>query len=107
MSESVDDRLITLYTSNWCAHAMRVEGFLEKHNVSVNTINIDKDREARDTLIEINGGYASVPTLIFPDGSKLTEPSFGQLRAKLAIEPPPTIVDQIRGWIGRDGAVED
>ena len=107
MSEFVDNGLITLYTSNWCAHAMSVEGFLEKHDISVNTVNIDKNREARDMLIEINGGYASVPTLVFPDGSKLTEPSFGQLRAKLAIEPPPTIVDQIRGWIGRDGAEVD
>lgn len=97
MSETVENGLITLYTSNWCAHAMSVEGFLEKYNISVNTINIDGNREARERLIEINGGYASVPTLIFPDGSKLTEPSFGQLREKLSIKPPAGIIDRIRG----------
>jgi mycoredoxin len=97
MSETVENGLITLYTSNWCAHAMSVEGFLQKYNVPVNMINIDGNREARERLIEINGGYASVPTLIFPDGSKLTEPSFGQLREKLAIKPPSGIVDRIRG----------
>ena len=103
MSESTQNGLITLYTSNWCAHAMSVEGFLEKYDISVNMINIDRDREARERLIEINGGYASVPTLIFPDGSKLTEPSFGELREKLSIEPSPSVVERIKGLIGRDG----
>jgi mycoredoxin len=106
MSEIVENGSITLYTSNWCAHAMSVEGFLEKHDVPVTMINIDGNPEARETLIEINGGYASVPTLVFPDGSKLTEPSFGELRQKLAIEPPPGLVDRIRGLIGRDGEKE-
>lgn len=103
MSETTDNGLITLYTSNWCAHAMSVEGFFKKNDIPVNMINIDGDREARERLIEINGGYASVPTLVFPDGSKLTEPSFGELRQKLDIEPPPGIVDRIRGLVGRDG----
>lgn len=102
MSETTDNELITLYTSNWCAHSMSVEGFLEKNEITVNMINIDGDQEARQRLIEINGGYASVPTLIFPDGSKLTEPSFGQLRQKLNLEPPPGMVDRIRSLIGRD-----
>jgi mycoredoxin len=93
---------ITLYTSNWCAHSMSVEGFLEKNDVTVNMINIDGNKEAREKLIEINGGYASVPTLVFPDGSKLTEPSFGQLREKLDLEPPAGLVDRIRTLIGRD-----
>jgi mycoredoxin len=102
MSELTEKGLITLYTSNWCAHAISVEGFLEKYSIPVRMINIDGDREARAKLIEINGGYASVPTLIFPDGSKLTEPSFGELREKLDIEPPPGIVDRIRGLVGRE-----
>jgi mycoredoxin len=80
---------------------MSVEGFLEKNDVTVNMINIDGNQEAREQLIEINSGYASVPTLIFPDGSKLTEPSFGQLREKLELEPPPGVVDRIRSLIGR------
>lgn len=102
MSETTDNGLITLYTSNWCAHAMSVEGFLNKYDIPVNTINIDGDREAKERLIEINDGYASVPTLVFPDGSKLTEPSFGELRQKFDIEPPPGIVDRIRELVGRD-----
>jgi hypothetical protein len=33
--------------------------------------------------MEINNGNASVPTLVFPDGSTLTEPSTAVLRQKL------------------------
>jgi mycoredoxin len=65
-------------------------------------INIDGNPEARQKLIEINGGYASVPTLVFPDGSKLTEPSFGQLREKFDLDPPAGLADRIRSLIGRD-----
>jgi mycoredoxin len=102
MNSTTNIHPIILYTSNWCAHAMSVEGFLEKHEIPVNMINIDGDREAREELIRINGGHASVPTLIFPDGSKLTEPSFGQLRQKLELSPPAGLVERIRSLIGRD-----
>lgn len=102
MSEETNNEPITLYTSNWCAHSMSVEGFLGKNDITVNMINIDGDPDARERLIEINGGYASVPTLIFPDGTKLTEPSIGKLREKLDLETPPGVVDRIRSLIGRD-----
>ena len=55
---------IILYTSRYCMHSRSVERFLEKHEISVKVINIDGDQEARQTLIEINSGYASVPTLV-------------------------------------------
>jgi len=79
---------ITLYTSSFCSHSWAVERFIEQNEVPVTIMCIDQDVEAREQLIEINNGYASVPTIIFPDGTHLTEPSFGQLRAKLGIENP-------------------
>lgn len=79
---------ITLYTSRFCGHSLAVERFMKKHNIPFNQINIDGDAEARKHVKAINNGYASVPTLIFPDGSTLTEPSFRQLRAKLEIDKP-------------------
>jgi hypothetical protein len=33
----------------------------------------------------LNGGYRSVPTLVWPDGSKLTEPSEDTLIKKLGV----------------------
>ena len=76
-----------------------VERFLEDYDIEAVHINIDLDAEARQELILLNGGYASVPTLLFPDGSKLTEPSLKSLRRKLDLESPG-FMEQIRALFG-------
>jgi mycoredoxin len=92
---------IIMYTSNFCGHSWAVEKFMKEQGVPVQLINIDQDPQARQRLMEINRGYASVPTLLFPDGTQLTEPSFRQLREKLAISKPG-LVDKVRKALGRD-----
>ncbi len=77
---------IILYTSRFCGHSRMVERFMKENKIAVNQINIDGNPEARSAVMAINNGYASVPTLVFPDGTTLTEPSFRQLRTKLNIE---------------------
>jgi len=91
---------VILYTSSFCAHSWSVERFLKSNDVPVKIINIGENREARQEVMAINGGYASVPTLIFPDGTQLTEPSFGRLRAKLEIESP-SLMERIKGIFSR------
>ena len=100
MSDLAADR-ITMYTSSWCAHSLSVKAFLKRNEVPVNLVNIDGNNEAREALIQLNGGYASVPTLVFPDGTKLTEPSIGQLRQKLALPSPPGLAERIRQIFGQ------
>ncbi len=87
MPES-DGSIITLYTSAYCGSARSVERFLREQGVTMEVINIDDDPEARRRLIELNGGYASVPTLVLPDGQRLTEPSLATVRRTLGIEEP-------------------
>lgn len=94
---------ITLYTSRWCAHSRSVESFLDINEIAVHKVNIDGDGESRARLIEINGGYASVPTLIFPDGTKMTEPSLSQLRKKLQVDQPPSLMERACHLLGRRG----
>ena len=96
---------ITLYTSRWCAHAVSVELFLQMNDISVERISIDGDPEAREELIALNGGYASVPTLVFPDGSRLVEPSHAELRHKLNLEPPPGLLERLRSMMGQGSDV--
>ena len=105
MTTSSKDNIL-LYMSRWCAHSMSVERFLDRNDVVVEKINIDGNSEAREELIHLNEGYASVPTLLFPDGTKLTEPSFSQIRKKLDMEPPPGLVDRIRS-VFRQGESDD
>ncbi len=98
---------ILLYSSNWCGHAVRVENFLDKHDILVKKISIDGNKDARQELIEINGGFASVPTMVFPDGSKLTEPSIGDIKKKLNFEESSGLVDRVRTILTGDNKDTD
>ena len=100
MAEEGTEKIL-LYTSRWCAHSRSVEGYLSRNEISVQKINIDGNQEARQELIELNGGYASVPTLIFPDGTKLTEPSISILCEKLNLEAPVGLKEKIRAVLGQ------
>jgi hypothetical protein len=65
---------IILYTSNYCGHAWLVENFIRGSGIPAVIYNIDEDLEARDDLLYVNDGRGNVPTIIFPDGTKMIEP---------------------------------
>ncbi|MFM8319667.1 MAG: glutaredoxin domain-containing protein [Chloroflexota bacterium] len=81
MSEST----ITIYATDWCFDCRRTRKFLERHAVPYQWINIDKDRQAEAYVLQINRGNRSVPTVVFPDGSVLVEPSDSALAEKLGV----------------------
>jgi mycoredoxin len=73
---------IIIYGTTWCGDSRRARRFFDENNIEYSWIDIDIDREAGKLVEQINGGFRSVPTIIFPDGSTLTEPSTYQLRNK-------------------------
>jgi len=79
------DEKIKVYGTSWCGDCHRAKTFLENHQINFDWIDIEKDPEAVKFVEEINHGYRSVPTLVFPDGSTLTEPSTYQLSKKLGL----------------------
>lgn len=81
-----EDRKIIMYGTTWCGASRRARQFLDENNIEYEWVDIDKDREAAKLVEKINGGYRSVPTIVFPDDSTLTEPSSYQLRAKFNLE---------------------
>lgn len=91
----MSDRII-MYKSNYCPHSWSVERFLNQHEIEVEYVDIDGNPDARQKVMALNNGYASVPTLLFPDGTQLTEPSFRELRAKLDIEEDGGVIDRVR-----------
>ena len=76
---------IIMYGTTWCPDCTRAKRVLERHNVPYTWINIEQDAAARSRVQEINGGYMSVPTILFPDGSVLVEPANSELEAKLEV----------------------
>lgn len=74
---------ILLYGHPSCPSLGPVKGILTQSKVKFEYIDIHQDMVAAERVREINNGNESVPTLAFPDGSTLTEPSVGELKAKL------------------------
>lgn len=74
---------IVVYGTPTCPMVPPVRNMLNSAGVEYDYIDITFDASARAQVMEINGGNASVPTLIFLDGTTLTEPSGAQLRKKL------------------------
>ena len=64
---------------------MMARAVLDREGIDYEEIDIDKDPAAAATVLEINGGYMSVPTLILPDGRVLVEPSRRVLLSSLGL----------------------
>ena len=92
---------LTVYTSRYCMHSRSVEKLLQSNSIEADYINIDGDQVAREALMALNGGYASVPTLLFPDGTQMTEPPLGAVRAKLGLEQDG-LIERIRSTLRGD-----
>ncbi len=74
---------VVIFGHSTCPNVGPVKGLLKLSKIEFEYVDIHKDREAAETVRNLNNGNESVPTLIFPDGSKLTEPSIKILIAKL------------------------
>ncbi len=60
---------------------------LDRAGVDYDEIDIDSDPGAAATVLAVNGGYRTVPTIVFADGRVLVEPSREDLLAALGMEP--------------------
>ena len=74
---------IVLYGVSWCPDCRRARKVLAEKQASYLDIDIDQDAQAAAFVTKHNHGFRSVPTIIFPDGSSLTEPDNQSLSAKL------------------------
>lgn len=74
---------ITMYAADWCGDCRRSKRLLESLGVKYNLIDVEADEKAAEKVIEINGGMRSIPVILFPDGTHMTEPSDIDLSAKL------------------------
>jgi glutaredoxin-like protein len=75
--------MITMYGANWCGDCRRSERLLTELNIPFEYIHVDEDDAAAAKVVELNDGAQSIPVIVFPDGTHLTEPSDPDLRRKL------------------------
>jgi len=75
---------IMVYGTSWCGDCFRVRSYLNRNRIDYQWVNIDHDKEGEVLVLRLNRGMRSVPTIIFPDGDVLVEPSTTELKCKLS-----------------------
>ncbi len=73
----------TLYSTSWCGPCKRLKAQLTELGITFQEINIEESPEAVTIVEGINNGNQMVPTLVFSDGTAMTNPSAKQVREKL------------------------
>ena len=75
---------VTMYCTPWCGFCRRLKSQLAREGIEVAEVDIEQDPSAADYVMSVNGGMQMVPTVLFSDGTALTNPSAAQVRERLA-----------------------
>jgi mycoredoxin len=76
--------MLTVYSTTWCGYCVRLKKMLDRAGIQYAEVNIEEDVAAAELVENVNGGNRTVPTVVFPDGSALTNPSIDQVKQALA-----------------------
>jgi mycoredoxin len=79
----VSEDAIVVYGTAWCGDCRRAKKLLERRGIDYAWVDVEERKGAKEEMLRFNGGDRRVPTLLFPDGSVLVEPSNAELGAKL------------------------
>jgi mycoredoxin len=73
---------LTVFSASWCPDCKRAKKILDEKQIPHLIVDIGKENEAF-LFIEKLTKRVKIPTLIFPDGTIMIEPSNADLLAKL------------------------
>jgi mycoredoxin len=76
--------MLTVYSTTWCGYCVRLKKMLDREGIQYDEVNIEEDEAAAELVENVNGGNRTVPTVVFPDGKALTNPSIDQVKQALA-----------------------
>jgi mycoredoxin len=75
---------LIMYTTPWCGFCRNLKKQLAREGIEMAEVDIERDPAARELVMSVNGGNQTVPTVVFPDGTVLVNPSAAQVRERLA-----------------------
>ncbi|SDW37777.1 Glutaredoxin [Amycolatopsis xylanica] len=76
-------RKLTVYGAGWCPDVKRSRALLDAGEVDYDYIDVEADEAAEKAVRELQGGNRRIPTLVWPDGTHLVEPTDPELTAHL------------------------
>ena len=77
---------IKVYGAPWCPDCKRSKKFLAEHRIPYEWVDIDDDAEGLRYVEALQKGGRTIPTIVFPDGGYLLEPSDEELARKLGLK---------------------
>ena len=80
-----------MYGTKWCIDCFRAKRILDNNQIEYLWININQDKGAKEFVGQVNDGDLVVPTIVFANGSILSEPSNQELKRKLGLDSGSSI----------------
>jgi mycoredoxin len=72
-----------MYSTSWCGYCKRLKGQLNDLGITFEEVNIEEVPGTAEIVEKVNNGNQTVPTLVFADGTAMTNPSAKQVQEKL------------------------
>ena len=74
---------VTMYTTTWCGYCKRLKRMMQDDGINFVEVDIETTPGTADIVERVNNGNQTVPTLVFADGSAMTNPSLARVKEKL------------------------
>jgi mycoredoxin len=68
---------LIMYTTQWCGFCRNLKKQLAREGIEMAEVDIE-------FVMSVNGGNQTVPTVVFPDGTVMVNPSAAQVRERVA-----------------------
>jgi thioredoxin reductase (NADPH) len=81
-----NNKEIVIYSTKWCPDCKRAKQFFGEHRISYINVDIEENIAGMAFVEKVNQGKRVIPTIVFPDGSLLVEPSNAELAGKFGLQ---------------------
>jgi mycoredoxin len=75
---------LTMYSTTWCGYCRRLKLQMDQAGIAYSEVDIERDPDAARFVESVNGGNQTVPTVVFADGTAMTNPPFATVAEKVA-----------------------
>jgi thioredoxin reductase (NADPH) len=76
---------LIVYGASWCPDCQRAKQFLASHRIPFTWFDLETEPEKAAEVESRNDGKRIIPTIVFPDGSFLAEPSNDELADRIGL----------------------
>jgi len=78
---------VVMYTTTWCGYCKRLKRMMQDDGIVFDEVDIEQVPGTAEIVEKVNNGNQTVPTLVFADGTAMTNPSLAKVKEKLAALP--------------------